>query len=329
MARRLLCCGMERIDPAPSRARRKRLTPAPPPLRRLAAPGWSTPRAEAGEAECFFCAGAALATLAALLAEEPAWGGALRQRLALRAGAASARVMRLREDEPALRDAEHLYAAGEPGPAGRLHRLWRRLAIAKDPVACLAEAGAWMGLPQDHSAALRCEGSALAAAAAARAIYGAAPAHLRAEAELLGLFAADVTLAGRLGVWPPIPLLATKFGDPALRRGAAGRRPRPDDLDWPRSAAFALALAARDAVALADDLQRRAAALATAQPKLRAKGAGRVVALLLSDDAATPAHAARAAGLSDRAARRLFDRLVTLGAVRELTGRDTFRIYGL
>ena len=33
--------------------------------------------------------------------------------------------------------------------------------------------------------------------------------------------------------------------------------------------------------------------------------------------------------MSDRAARRLCDRLVALGAVRELTGRDTFRLYGV
>jgi hypothetical protein len=64
-------------------------------------------------------------------------------------------------------------------------------------------------------------------------------------------------------------------------------------------------------------------------PLLRAKGAGRVIDMLLADDAVTPAAAASRAGLSDRAARRLFDWLVALGAVRELSGRDVFRIYGL
>jgi hypothetical protein len=34
-------------------------------------------------------------------------------------------------------------------------------------------------------------------------------------------------------------------------------------------------------------------------------------------------------GMSDRAARRLCDRLVDLGTLRELTGRDTFRLYGV
>jgi hypothetical protein len=63
-------------------------------------------------------------------------------------------------------------------------------------------------------------------------------------------------------------------------------------------------------------------------PASRAKGARRVIEMLLADDAVAPAGAA-CAGLSDRAARRLFDRLVALGAVRELSGRDIFRIYGL
>jgi hypothetical protein len=62
-------------------------------------------------------------------------------------------------------------------------------------------------------------------------------------------------------------------------------------------------------------------------PKLRAKEKGRALAALLADDAVSAA--APILGFSDRARRRLFERLVTLGAARELTGRPTFRLYGL
>jgi predicted ArsR family transcriptional regulator len=76
-------------------------------------------------------------------------------------------------------------------------------------------------------------------------------------------------------------------------------------------------------------LARAGEKLLAVQSKLRAKGAGRVIELLLSDDALSPARAAKAARLSDRAARRLFDRLIELGAARELSGRPNFRLYGL
>ena len=84
---------------------------------------------------------------------------------------------------------------------------------------------------------------------------------------------------------------------------------------------------AGQAVPLAADLLRRAARLKAVVSKLRAKAAGRAVDLFLSQDAVAPA--ALAAFMSDRAARRLCDRLVDLGAVRELTGRDSFRLYGV
>ena len=57
------------------------------------------------------------------------------------------------------------------------------------------------------------------------------------------------------------------------------------------------------------------------------KGGRGAVAQLLTRDAVAPS--ALASLNSDRAARRFCNRLVELGAVRELTGRDTFQLYGV
>ena len=116
---------------------------------------------------------------------------------------------------------------------------------------------------------------------------------------------------------------------PSSRRGAAGKRPRPGDAGLGRRHGRRLCAGRPGGFRLAGELSRRSATLLAVAPKLRAKGAGRVVELLLADDAVSPARAAKAARLSDRAARRLFDRLVELGAVRELSGRPSFRLYGL
>ncbi len=160
----------------------------------------------------------------------------------------------------------------------------------------------------------------IVAAAAAAAVTA-----LRADAEPLAIFYADAALARAVG-WPvPVPLLA---GELFQRRASSeGRRPRPGEAVWVKLVALAYARAALAALDLAQDLARRAARLADAAPKLRAKGKGRAVEALLADDAVSAA--APIAGLSDRARRRLFDRLVALGAAHELTGRPTFRLYGL
>lgn len=78
---------------------------------------------------------------------------------------------------------------------------------------------------------------------------------------------------------------------------------------------------------MAGALARGAARLQAVVPKLRAKGAARAVDLILLRDAVAPA--ALDTFMSDRAARRLCDRLVDLGAIRELTGRDSFRLFGV
>ena len=70
-------------------------------------------------------------------------------------------------------------------------------------------------------------------------------------------------------------------------------------------------------------------------PKLSAKGAAAAVALFLSEDAVAPSTMlspmieGTTIAMTDRAARRFCDRLVELGVARELTGRPTFRLYGI
>jgi len=113
---------------------------------------------------------------------------------------------------------------------------------------------------------------------------------------------------------------------------AGNSRSSPAELQQSRQATrhrilAAYARAALQAVDLAAELGRRADRLLAVAPKLRAKGSDAVVERLLADDAVVAAQ--EVPGMSDRGLRRLFDRLVDLGAVRELSGRATFRIYGL
>lgn len=89
----------------------------------------------------------------------------------------------------------------------------------------------------------------------------------------------------------------------------------------------AYAQAAAEACDLGADLGRRAAQLLAVAPRLRAKGSAEVVKLLLDDDALPGSWSS--VKLSPRGARRLFERLQELGAVREFSGRPTFRLYGL
>ena len=145
----------------------------------------------------------------------------------------------------------------------------------------------------------------------------------------MALWVLDSVIALRLR-WPrPVPLIAVKILDPALRLPGAARRPRPGDPAWPNAAAGAIALAAAAALDLAADLGRRSNTLIAVAPKLRSKPAQTIVDLLLAQDCVSPAEAARHAPMTGRAARRLFDRLVVLGSVRELSGRPAFRLYGL
>jgi hypothetical protein len=305
----------------PTKASERQTSPPPAPV-----PAWARASGRADGDPLFF-AGAGLALLDAVLRRDPPAAGALRQRLAL-ISAAAAKILRLNTHEGALRDLR--FAVGDAGPAARLLQLWRDLPArppSLDPSRLAAAAGLLDLAVDPNGLASRLkacvgEGDPVSAAAKAAAFaFSAFPDAPTDDAEILALWTFDLALAIRLRWARPLPLIATTVLDPTLRSPGARRRPRPDDPAWPKAAAAALDLAA--------DLARRSEILLAVAPKLRAKPAQRIVDLLLAEDCISPAEAARHAPMTDRAARRLFDRLVALGAAREFSGRPTFRLYGL
>jgi Protein of unknown function (DUF1403) len=277
-------------------------------------PGWITSdRVETPE-DVAFLSGAALACLHLVAMDEKVPHDLWRARLALGAAEACAAFAGRREGSAQLRDAVHLLRPGDhPGPAGEIFRQWCLAVGRRISVANLGKA--LPGLTAEQIAArLDPAGGTpvVRAAAVLEAVLAAAP-----RTEAAALILADAALAKALGWDHVLPLLANGLKARDLRR-------QGDDLRW--ACHRAVGTAAGLAVPMAADLARRAARLRGVVPRLRAKGATKAVEMLLSRDALAPA---ALDFMSDRAARRLCDRLVDLGAVRELTGRDTFRLYGV
>jgi len=150
---------------------------------------------------------------------------------------------------------------------------------------------------------------------------------VRPDAELLAWWLADLVLARQLRWSAPVPLLIGQIHYDAFRSGNGRGRIAPGGERFERAVCLALAQAAAEACRLAGEIARRAARLATAAPKLRAKGAGEAIQRLLDDDA--DSGSLTTPNLTRWGSRRLFERLAALEAARELTGRTTFRLYGL
>jgi phage-related tail protein len=172
----------------------------------------------------------------------------------------------------------------------------------------------------DEVAAPKCADPVAAAVAAASRLVAALGRQDRRTTGILASMLADLALARRMG-WP---IATPLFGAAAPHISAV----RTADADgYAKIVRAALAACAR-----AREIDRRAARLLALAPKLRSKGAEHAIAVLLADDVAAAAAlvGSGAAGLgSDRAARRLLERLVAQGGLRELTDRPTFRLYGL
>jgi hypothetical protein len=306
-----------------------------PPVPKV--PVWGRPRGSVlHDTDAAYLAGAALNSLDNLVRADFVWAGVWRQRLALQSAAAAVNLTGRREGESALRDTHYLRSAGDdPGPAGHILMAWRRL--ASRTTGCDAEtvrpvAEQHFGLHWDDGLAevlanaedmvVSSRPAPVLAAEVAAAVYRARP-----DAELLGFWLADMLLAQKFR-WPvPVPLLMGQVSTPVFKSSEHRKRIRPGGEGWGRAVFLAYATAAAEACDLGIELAQRAANLKTVAPKLRAKGSGDVIKLLLSDDAVPGSWSSPK--LSARGARRLFDRLGELGAVRELSGRPTFRLYGL
>lgn len=293
-----------------------------------------------GVEEVALVAGGAVAALDAVVRGQERWAGAWRQRLALSAAALTARQAGRVEDESALRDTVLLTRQGDDvGPAGRILLAWRRLAgTPADKLLTEANLGAVLdgfGVARGNESMGDLAGD-LRQLAVGDGMVGmisdaVASAERRGYGRTLGAWFADAVLAQRLGWAHAVPLLGAEMatGSSRSRRLATIGQPSGGEAEASRTKSLlaAQARAALRAIDLSVELGRRADKLLAVAPKLRAKASGAVVERLLSDDAVVASE--KIAGMSDRGLRRLFDRLMELGAVRELSGRPTFRIYGL
>jgi len=306
-----------------------------PPL-----PSWVTQNhGNTPETETFL-SGASLAMLHMVLNDpsETLPSELLGNRLALRAAEACLKLEGRRDSEADIRDAYYLARDGDSrGPAGEMFARWRRAAAIglkhKDWLErikrCVPEHVAER-LPEWIDTAMA-GGPAIAGspiAQAARMIGLVMNAFPREEAS--ALICGDLVLARALDWAHPMPLLGLHLNRRELLAASEGMAE-----DVLVACHRAVANGAQDAVRMSHDLARRAQRMREVAPKLRAKGSDAAVALFLREDAVLPSTmlAPRIKGtniaMTDRAARRLCDRLVELGVVRELTGRSTFRLYGV
>lgn len=259
----------------------------------------------------------------------------LANRMALSAATATSKLEGRLARENDIRDAYHLTPAGEArGPDGDLLAFWReavRLPLSeRDLQAALgnltgadlaAEADNWLNAGTAHA---RTHGPLAACVSVMRAVLEADD-----RAERIACLLSDVVLARALNWATVFPVSGQRLTKAMLRDLVA------DGQGAELKVQQCLLGSIEGTIRLARDLATRAAALRAVTPKLRAKGSKAAADLFLSEDAIGPSMMlspmiqGTTIPMTDRAARRFCDRLVELGVAQELTGRSTFRLYGI
>jgi hypothetical protein len=300
-------------------------------------PSWVT----SGRAETFesvaFRSGAALTVLDQLISD-PSQAVPLKliaNQLALQAATATSKLEGRLAREADIRDAYHLTPAGEArGPDGDLLAFWR------DVVRLKLTGREWHGSVQGLvGAAFADDVLRLMASGATRAKshgpLAGCVAVMRAvlevddRAERIACLLSDIVVARALNWTSVLPVTAQHLTKTMLRDLVA------DGQGAELKVQAGLLGSIEGTIKLARDLASRAAALRAVTPKLRAKGSKAAADLFLSEDAIgpstmlSPTIQGTTIAMTDRAARRFCDRLVELGVARELTGRPTFRLYGI
>lgn len=300
-------------------------------------PAWVTSKRAETLETVTFRSGAALIVLDGLVSD-PRHGvpvKLLANRLALSAATATSKLEGHLAREADIRDAYHLAPPGEArGPDGDLLAFWRKAArlrlSGRDWQAALAD----LTDPEFEGAVDRWLNAGAARAQTHGPLAGSVSvmrAVLQADdrAERIACLLSDIVLARALD-WKTVLPISAQFLTKAMLRDLTSEG-RAADLDVQQRILASI----EDTTRLARECAKRAMALQAVAPKLRAKGSLAAVDLFLSEDAVAPSTMlspmiqGTTISMTDRAARRFCDRLVELGVARELTGRPTFRLYGI
>jgi len=304
-------------------------------------PSWAASTRSQTPENLAFLAGSALAVLDSLVSD-PTHGVPLKllvNRLGLKAAVATSKLEGRLAREADIRDAYHLTPVGDDGrhargPDGDLLAFWRGAVTTRltgaDWQAGIgnliaphfeADIAPWIESGLTHAAT---QTPLLGCVCVLRTVL-----QFDDRAERVACLLSDMVLARALN-WPVLlPITARKLNKASLRALIEGD-------DQAQQAVQACILqSVQNTIAMARDLTHRASALITVAPKLRARGSDAAVGVFLSEDAVAPSTMlsptirGTSIAMTDRAARRFCDRLVELGVARELTGRPTFRLYGI